>query len=453
MFNNFWNKTVNSVIDTNLQNLDFGQMANFSQEAILFNPYTLGHENVASFKKLNPYHRLLLDLTNCNDANIDFTNFSVVYFSIDYIAKQIASMDIDDYLRKAANIRNYDSDISYMLNYEPNSYQTGYNLKYNLITNLYYYGCAFAIYDSDNYNLEILDNGNLFEYWEDNVKYLCWFEDKYINVINGTRITVETIREFGGILYKEKDIMIFRFNEQFESPLNKILSDLKLHTSLNKGIYDEVGREGKLQGYVKNLEGGLGNQEESNLNKTLSDFVSSGKEGFVTLGSNNTEIGTFTRSGSSDKLSNIKDLRKLIQEHIGVPAGLVAGDSNQGKPEQISQFYKLTLMPLLENIEKELEISFFTKEGIKKGFGLKFNISNLLRLDEEKQNKILSMQMNAGFITINEGRLILGLPKSKDEIADKVMPKLYFNQQKEENQNKEVNNGKTEDSKGDTNTD
>lgn len=81
-------------------------------------------------------------------------------------------------------------------------------------------------------------------------------------------------------------------------------------------------------------------------------------------------------------------------------------------------FLQTTLMPLLEKIENEFTIKLI-KPSERTGIELKFDVTNLLRLDSGSKADYYTKMKDGGFYSINEVRKELNLPRIDTKGADK----------------------------------
>lgn len=416
-----------------------------TDELINFNPYSYMDRNEYQINKTNCFYNSTLSILNkdYSYSNLIADNIMPeVFFTVDYISRHVAQMNIDIYKDTTENKKITGTKKHYMLNHKPNSYQSAYDLKYNLIFNLYMFGTAFAVYSPgvEYDRLEVLDNECIIKFWDQNQCYYYYGDKKQVKVINNTQINYDYLSSIKGLLFKEEELLIFSLNSLGLSPIEFLWQDLGLLTSLKNGIVNQVKLVGDIQGIVTSRDGHKGRDEQKHEHDVLTELAQSDKPGFRTVGSVDFSLHTWQRNHGKDLNPILKDMQKKVSERLGVPDGLLGGDSHQGKQDLPETFHGKTLAPLLKMIEQELENKLYSPNFVKTDGALVFDVSTLLRMDESTRTDNEIKKLDAGIVQINESRVTLGYEKLKDPLANILLPKQVFNEQTKKNNTQDKNN-------------
>jgi HK97 family phage portal protein len=125
--------------------------------------------------------------------------------------------------------------------------------------------------------------------------------------------------------------------------------------------------------------------------------------------------------------SNLLEFKKYLVKQIcglyGVPLHMLNIDEG-GKAstieEQTRGYYRDTLNPLLTNIEQQLNRSLLTKDE-RAIYSIRFDTRELLKGDTKTQTRYVNEGVINGWLTPNEGREAMGLPRIDDPELDKVL--------------------------------
>jgi HK97 family phage portal protein len=135
----------------------------------------------------------------------------------------------------------------------------------------------------------------------------------------------------------------------------------------------------------------------------------------------------FKQISFSAKDSEYINARKLGREevaaayHIPLPmVGILDHATFSNIREQHKQLYADTLGPWLEWLEEELEAQLLPESDDREDVYLEFNIADKLKGAFEEQSAALKDAVGRPFMTANEARARLNLPRQDDESADEL---------------------------------
>lgn len=415
-----------------------------TEENVLFNPYTNLDRNVINYQEVSPWFaRVFENFENQFKYGYNYETFynnyifPEIYFSINLIANYIGQLPLDIYSNIDINEKKKNLDLQYLLNHKPNDYQSGFNLKHKLITDMYYHGVGYLAYIQINNKKNIinLDYNKIIELRDVNgEEYFLYILDNYNDYCDYKQRDWES---FGFdwynqnpdlVLLDKKSIIKLKYDDSCRSPLFWLWKDLGMLPLLKEKAMNNINEDGSLKAVIIGTEGTKGRLQSSSENNPVDKLLKQSGSGATTIGQTNQQIHKFEVKKNKSLMDDLKYIKKTITESLGIPDGLIGGDSHQGKNELIQILYINHLAPILTKLEQEIENKFLSERFIRAGGGVKFNINHLYKLQEDKLTDILQKQGDAGIISINDARIRLGYEKIKDnELADEVLYKLQFN--------------------------
>ena len=421
-----------------------------SDENILFNPFTLADRGLVRFTDVERDFLSVYQETSLNTKNFSYNDFLTtkiypeIYFVVDKIAKHVASLPIDIYKDKSKNIKVQGLWTSYLLNTNANEGLTSYQFKYRMISNLYYHGVSYAVKINDVNNkdkpqLVVIDNKRLLRYYDNeyNLYYYLymgvdmsnWYYNLSQNYINeNEEIIIRKItNNKDTYIFQESEVIKLTFDETGNSPLNWLWKDLGLLPMVRASIKKSLLEGNNIKAVVYGREAVGGQDGQATSSYQLQKLLRSSQSGAITVDSFTQKIDYVKDSiNANNYFDNLTNLKQQISQSLGVPAEILEGSSaTNAKVQDALNMFILNLTPLLKNFEESLDVALFSTNFLTSGGGCKFDLSSLKNWDTTTFVNNLQIMANAGFITINEGREMLGLEKHKNkEVGDILLAKI-----------------------------
>lgn len=402
-----------STAEINNKPIDYETNALVAEEAIVLNPYEFGSRNIIEYHKT----RLWGMFPSKYEYNWFTQNyiFPEIYFSVDFISKQIAQLKVDVFKNVETGERAKYSNIRYLLNYRANDSQSAYDFKYQLISELFYNGHVYCYYNKDEIFVvsekQIFDIPGYDNYWcLGDIETIKFIKDNY----DASEINLDSL----DVIIIDKNDLIHLKSNHFGcglSPISFLWKDLGIIRDLNSRYKDNIDNGGKRQAIVFSKGKAIGEKGSKTINSALNEMIQSGKSGALTLDAMEMKIDTWEvpMIKSSELLTPKKELKQMIQEYLGIPSGLIGGDSHQGVDEKIRLFYTVTVSSLLEQLEEELTNKLFKKKFAINGGKVVINTDRLFFGDiTTRINNQINLK-NAKIIDVNEARINLGYEKNE----------------------------------------
>jgi len=323
---------------------------------------------------------------------------SAVYRAVNVISDAIASMPINVFLYEGNWKKKQYNNLYYLLNVQPNRFTNAFTFKKLLITHLKL-------------------RGNAYIYIDRNIKN----EIKNLYIINPDRVNIEISKE-GEISYiidneiTNKDNIIHIKNisidgikglSTLEYARNVLSADYYADQN-NKNFYEGGGA---LTGILTPKNGVYLTEDQSkDAKKSFIDQtnpINGGKLNSVVVLSAELDYKPISLSPKDAQLLETKEFNLLsIAQFFGVPLSKLfytkTNKYNTVEAEQLD-FLNSTILPLIEQIEVELFRKIILPSDWDK-YEIKFDVTNLLRLDANTQADVYTKYINIGAMTPNEVR-------------------------------------------------
>lgn len=342
------------------------------------------------------YNQLILGTLNFTSYNSYQESLAMklssVYRAVNIISDSVAVLPIDNYIYKDNwKYKQYD-DLYYLLNVQPNKVMSAYTFKKQMVTYVLLKGNAYIhitrgkgskpvelnLLDPD-YIQVILKNGQKFYVYDSNIEYT---DDDIIHIMN------YSTNGLIGISTLSYASMTLETAYASESHANNFFK---------KG--------GNLFGLLRPKDGVTITPTKARAAKE--SFMNGVTEdGIVVLdsGFEHQQISVNPKDSQllESRLFNIITIAQFFGVSPHKLFDYSKGGYNSVEASQID-FLNTTLQPMLEKIENEFFRKLYTRVEYDMT-ELKFDISNLLRLDSQAQATFLSQMYQLGAFTTNEIR-------------------------------------------------
>ena len=362
-------------------------------------------------KQIKPEQRdLFADYQNPILGTLNFSNLnsytatkalklSTVYRAVNVISDSVAILELNNFKYKDNwKVKQYDQ-LYYLLNVQPNSLMSAHTFKKLLVQNVILQGNAY---------IEIVRN-NLHEPIELNL--LDSNDIQVISVNNQIKyksISTEKIYDNADIIH-----ILNYTNNGLVGVSTLTYASMTLSTAYNSEEHASNFFSGgaSLAGILKPSIGrSLNSDQAIAAKKSFTDSLDNslgGKSNSVIVLGSDLEYQAISISPKDSQLLESRQFNMLtIAQYFGVPLSKLFDKTNSSysnsESEQID-FLNSTLLPILEKIELEFYRKLFMPVDFN-SVELKFDVSNLLRLDSQTQATVFNQLYNVGALTTNEIR-------------------------------------------------
>ncbi|WP_291650947.1 phage portal protein [Clostridium sp.] len=319
-----------------------------------------------------------------NEGNV--LKIPVVAESIQKICGTVASLPIDLMLKDQFKNTIINDDIRlYLLNIENNEYQTAYNYKHRVVSDLVLYGKSYSFIERKSGKIKSLwpiDFKSVTE--QDIINAHGTIEAKYINFTLNNRVLKENaynllIIDSGnkGILNSNK---LLELMQQHDEALEAALKNI----SLPSGYLKAEGRLtqttiDRMRESWKNLYSGSRNAAKTIILEEGLDYKS------LDINLNNIQ-------SIENKKEFVADVQRLF---------------NLYDLKSDSEYLKYCISPIVSCIESSLTTQLLTSEEKSKNMMFKFDCEMVDRATEKERIESIALAVDKGLLTINEARLRL----------------------------------------------
>lgn len=264
----------------------------------------------------------------------------------------------------------------------------------------------------------VLD-GNSYVYIEKSdgkVQSLRYVETKYINkLVSADPIFKEGTINVGADSYNPWDFIICCKNSTDGLSGNGILKTnpdiLGLAYEINMLNLSNV-KSGGIQRGIIYAEKPLSQEALDKLKANWKELYSSkdaSKIMFLNAGLKYAAVGSSTTELNLDNIS--KTIENNILDIVGVPKNII---DNTATTEQFNSFCKVTIVPIVEAIEKALNRALLSYTETTEGYYFKLNIKQVLKGSIQEQLNTWKGVVESGIGTVNEARADLDMEEIKD---------------------------------------
>lgn len=363
--------------------------------------------------------------TNKYISTMELLTLSYFNRCVEIVANDLASINFNVFKKSKGLWEKDENDIlNKLLNKNPNSEMSGFELKKWIVQSLFVYGAA-AIYiarDDDGKAFELLPifrnyiNRKVIDgipryYLQENIGATESSQENKVQPLKSDEFLPN--EDVIWIPYFQIDgVQNVEFRTLYSSILNKIKeNDL---STLN-AFKNDTG----LSLFVK-LKNSANSEQKEKVAQSLRDSATLLKQ---------TGMLAFVYDDKMEIESNQKvlqspisiELRRYVAQELsamfGIPSSFLGIETPNQSTNQLANFYlDRCLNPILNLIISKIEYSFF-KDDTKKE--IRYSLIKLSGLDLKDKIDMLSKAINAGILTINETREILGF--NPTENGDKLI--------------------------------
>lgn len=341
-----------------------------------------------------------LSISDVSDIYTDSKalKLSAVYRAVNVISDAVASMPIDVYYYEGDWKKKEYSNLYKLLNISPNKSQNAFNFKKQLIVYLKLKGNAYIWIDrnikNEIKNLYLIEPSRVTISVGDDGTLNYAIDGEIVNsdnIIHIKNVSIDGIRGLSTLEYARNVLATDYYSDEYNKNFFEGGANLRGILTPKDGVYlDETQATEAKNSFVSQI-----------------NPISGGKSGSVVVLSHNLDYKPITLSPKDAMLLESKEFNLLsIAQFFGVPLSKLlytkTNKYNTIEAEQLD-FLNSTILPLIEQIEVELFRKLFLPSEYDSR-ELKFDVSNLLRLDANTQADIYVKYINTGVMSINEVR-------------------------------------------------
>ena len=334
--------------------------------------------------------------TDCNADIINNGSENYIYNdSINELCNQIAKIPLNLYKidNKCKNI--LDCRLNEILSIRANPYQTSFSLLYNLMYQVIKNGIG-AIYikrDNKGQIIALYNVDNIQINYDINV-----FTD--VKNVNYTGTVYNYSKKFLEdelcIIRDKEDLMQNRAGSNITSLLDANNKQIKLLNKIFSGenLSDNLVLQQETDSEVFKDNMKVAKLINSWMNLMKNNGIEDSKTKVVPPGWKLTSISP--KLTDNQFLEIKQDTGDEIRKHLGLYIN--------GSDEEELNFLQNRIEPLVTKIQQELNYKLLTKEQ-RKTLKIEFNITNFIKISQEKHIDILKTLISSGIITTNEARM------------------------------------------------
>jgi len=362
----------------------------------IFNFNKRKSEDTQEYRSTNPILSTLR-FSLFGGSNASSMKLGTVYRCVNLISDSIATLPLIPYNYVGGwKYVDVDSQLSNLFNVEPNPFMSSFTFKKMMIVSMLLKGNAYIAITRDSRT--------------GNVTALTLLNSDTV-LIKTENSDIKYTDSFTGNVYDKSQIIHLMNNSESlyrgESTVSYMSSSLAIGNNLENYIKGLTGSGMMISGILKPVAGvSIAPDKAIKAKQSFNSSINSVEPNSVIVLDSGFEYQPISVSPKDAKyLESSKLNSNTICKFFGVPPSLIYDEVGKYSTAEQSQLDYLnnTLTPIIEKIESE----FFRKIYLKSDWNakeLKFDTTNLMRLDAVTQATYFSTLFGMGAITVNEVR-------------------------------------------------
>lgn len=343
--------------------------------------YRTANEYVESFLENNPE-----SVTRYNVMRQDAT----VLACVDLISSTIATMTIQMFQKTDEGTKHINNDLTYLLAGRANNTTSSFNLIRDFIKDY--------LLNKDSFIAIQHSRGRVTE-----LRNLDKSNTSMSKVVGKNDYVIETSLDEKAMKFAYDNVLHLSDIEDRFLTIQNICLAKKYCSRLVTDYFKSDGSK-PLKGVLKTADD-LG---EEAINFFLDCFVNRMQKTGYSMLDNNIEFQQLTQSNTFQEMlvNELKeDLDNEIFKCFRVPKSLVLGDGKESSYASLSiiqqQFVK-SLMPIIRQLEQELNYKLLSEKEIKEGYYFKLNTKNAMRMVDSERADFYKKMLEMGVYSVND---------------------------------------------------
>ena len=329
-------------------------------------------------------------------ADYTMTNSEAIYAAVSRISNTIASLPIHLYLDREIQM---DHDLEYLIAFRPNPCMTAFTFRQTMEANRNNEGNAYALLVPDEtghtVRLDVLDPTRVQPMREQETRemwYRVSFDDGKQGWVHHSSMLVLKHMSANG----EKGIR----------PVDVLRGTLNYDADIKHFSVKQL--EGVSSAVILNVPGtGLSEEKKKKLIKQfLTTYAESGGKVIVMEGG--ITASTMQQPAVDANVLNVERVtRNRVATVYNIPPHMLGdySDTSYATAEQsMLEYLQMTINPIIEQWEEELNSKLLTWEMVKQGYTFRFDLVNLWRTDTLTMANRNQMAIRSGWLRPNEVR-------------------------------------------------
>ena len=329
-------------------------------------------------------------------ADYTMTNSEAIYAAVSRIANTIASLPIHLYREREIQV---DHPLEYLLAYRPSPCMTAFTFRQTMEANRNNEGNAYALMvpdlDGRTVRLDVIDPTRVQPYREMETRemwYRVAFDDSTVGWVHHSSMIVLKHMSANG----EKGIR----------PIDVLRGTLDYDADIKHFSVKQL--EGVSSAVILNVPGtGLSEEKKKKLIKQfLATYAESGGKVIVLEGG--ITATTMQQPAVDANVLNVERVtRNRVATVYNIPPHMLGdySDTSYATAEQsMLEYLQMTINPIIEQWEEELNSKLLTWDMLKQGYSFRFDLVNLWRTDTLTMANRNQMAIRSGWLRPNEVR-------------------------------------------------
>lgn len=347
-----------------------------------------------------PRPELITDIGGFSPWSGDAYSNDIYRAAIDAIARNAAKL-------KGSHVISYgdknkvegDQRLNRLLQVQPNSYMTSYDLLYKMVTHYYLYNNAFAY-------LQKSDRGQLVGIYPMQPRHIDFLSDNtgaiYCKMLmaNGKDYTLP----YADIVHLKRH---FNQNELLGDPNTAILGTLELAHAQSSGMVTSIQTGASIRGVMKYTGILDGEKLKATRQRFMDDFFQMNNNGGVVIVDDKMTYTPINQAPVNIDDAQIKAIKTKIYDYLGISEKIVNSSYDEN---DWAAAYESVIEPIAVQLSLEFTRKVFNQREQSFGNSIMFESGRLQFSSNATKVNLIKELLPMGLISQNEAREILNLP-------------------------------------------
>lgn len=324
--------------------------------------------------------------------------------AVDAIARNAAKLKGSHVVRIAdRNETARNTRINRLLQVQPNTYMSAFDMLYKLITHYYLYNNAFAFLQKD-------ERGQIIGIYPIKASHVDFLNDPIGNMYcrfrfaSGKAVTLPYV----DIIHLRRN---FNDNDLLGDPNTALLPALELAHTQNEGIVNGIKSSANIRGILKFTGIMAPEKLKEEKDRFINDYLQIANNGGVVITDQKNEYIPINTNPVSIDDKQIQAIKTKIYDYLGITDAIVNSSYTE---DQWAAFYESTIEPIALQLSLEFTRKLFNDREQAFGNSIIFESGRLQFSSNGTKVNLIKELMPYGLLTVNQALEILNLPSVED---------------------------------------
>jgi HK97 family phage portal protein len=323
--------------------------------------------------------------------------------AVDAIARNAAKLKSSHVVKCDGHVATADGKLNRLLQVQPNSYMSAFDMQYKLITHYYLYNNAFAFLQKD-------ERGNLAAVYPIKALNVDFLADQrgamYCRFYFSSGKTATL--PYADIIHLRRN---FNDNDLLGDSNDALIPALELAHTQNEGIVNGIKSSANIRGILKFTQIMAPEKLKEEKDRFISDYLTIANDGGVVATDQKTEYEPIAVTPVVIDDKQMQSVKTKIYDYLGISEKIVNSSYTE---DDWAAFYESVIEPIAVQMSLEYTRKIFNDRERAFGNSILFESGRLQFSSNKTKIELIAQLMPYGLLTINQALEILNLPAVDD---------------------------------------